>query len=224
MSIEDKILDLVVKANPDDPLEYVSKITRKLSISKVNEKITLCNKCGICNNNIKSITYGNINADILFIMDSITKEQYDNGQDIVSPMDNISKDALLDVFKYLNRDLSEFYYCNCVNCYPYEKKTRLPNVNEINNCKGYVYKIIEIIKPVGIITLGSTSSNILSDKRINIAKDRGIEFYYNDCRVMPTYSPVFINSLSEDMKKLYIEDFRNDIEYFLNSMEENNEH
>lgn len=201
-AIEDKILSLVKLANPEDPITYTKSILKSYCIEKINSRIKACEKCDLCKNRIKSISYGNINASILIISDSISQEQFDKGDIVTTPLLDTDGETLNKALGVINASINSVYMVNAVNCFPANQKNneiikRIPSVKERTTCKSFVDDVINAINPAVIITLGSVSSNALSSNKLSIMSDRGNEFNYNGYRVIPTFSPGFFREMED---------------------------
>ena len=113
-------------------------------------------KCQKCNNlepwtKFNSNSHGNINSKYMLISEapgtiSIENQRYWTGISGIR-----IRNLLSEVSEYELEDL--FYLTDIVKCYPPNNRT--PNVHEINECKDYLKREIEIIRPKLIISFGS---------------------------------------------------------------------
>lgn len=216
---ENQILNLIKANNPNDPLNFTLNIINKYCIEKVNESIIKCNKCNISNCGVKTITYGNINSKILIISDSVTEEQFNNKK-LTLPLLDYDGDTLKMALEVLNKKINDFYYINAINCYPHKKENnkiieRNPLKIEKDNCKYFIDKILDILRPKVIITLGSVSTNMLLTKKDTIMNIRGIVFKYNNYIVMPTFNPSFFRKAKNNFDKKTMDMYK---EFFLNDL------
>lgn len=220
MSIEDKILALIKMANPNDPIEYVQEIIKTYAIEKVNNRITKCSECELCNYGVKTISYGNSSSRILMIGESISEEQYNKGDAITLPLLDSSGVTLNNALGVIKANKDAIYIMNSVNCYPAKSNNvevikRIPSVKERTACKSHVDTIIDILKPSVIITLGSVAANALSPNKISIMESRGIVFDYKGYPVMPTFHPGFFAQMTDrfdaDIMDMYKDNFLTDL-------------
>ena len=85
----------------------------------------------------------------------------------------------------------EVYIANIVKCRP--PMNRDPERDEIESCRGFVERQIEIISPGVIISLGRISSQtLLGNAALKMTAVRGHFFDYNGIPLMPTFHPAYL--------------------------------
>lgn len=98
---------------------------------------------------------------------------------------------LLDI---INIKLEDTYFLEAIKCFPKERK----NLNTCSkNCKQYLIKQLEEIKPKVVLSLGDAATKMILDikyKKFN--EVAGKEFIVNDIKVIPIYHPSPISPLS----------------------------
>ncbi len=83
------------------------------------------------------------------------------------------------------------YICNTIKCRPPNNRNPLPIEKE--NCRNYLDKQIELIKPKIILLCGAVAVNsILPENKLGITKIHGNWFDYNGIYVMPIYHPAYL--------------------------------
>ena len=156
---ENMIKHYIKMANPDSPIEYIRNISKDYIRNKIDQQILNCNKCNICNNNYKTITYGNTNSELIIIGNNPHKKEKNYPFEL-EPV----KDKLNTIFDFYNINKEYVFYMNVINCWPNtDNLDRAPSLEEINNCSQYTKNIIETIKPKAIILLGPAPYNALRD-------------------------------------------------------------
>lgn len=230
---EDKILDLVRQANPDNPISFVHDIVKPLAQEKLDNYILSCNDCDIANCAKRSISYGNPNASIMIIGESLSTEQFNGPKNTYSPFEDDSVGEILNtVLDKLNVNRDEIFYINSVNCYPYRTQgentiKRSPTKNERTNCSSFLDYAIKIVEPLMIICLGGVAINGINEEigRQSVTNIRGQMFMYRGVSVMPTFHPGYFieieGKVDEDMINLYKWDFYNDLESAFNYAQAN---
>lgn len=135
--------------NSDNPLDEFRFYNKQELIAKLNSQIIACNKCE--NDFRRKCYHGNTYGKVLVINDSATDD--------------------IEVLKYYYDILNiselkteEIFHVNAVSCITTRQNKdgviqRIPSKKECNNCKDYLNKIIDIIKPKIIVSLGATSLN-----------------------------------------------------------------
>lgn len=219
-AVEDKILALVKMINPEDPIKYTQNIIKGYALEKINNDIKSCNNCELCNFGVKTITYGDINSSILMISDDVSEEQYLQGNTITLPLMDTDGDTLNRALRVINANKNAIYMMNSVNCYPAREvkgsiNKRIPSVKERTSCKAHIDRVIDALNPAVIITLGSVSSNALSNTKISILESRGQEFEYRGYPVIPTFHPGFFRQMAEkfdeEILNMYKDNFLTDL-------------
>jgi DNA polymerase len=103
----------------------------------------------------------------------------------------------------------EVYICNIIRCRPPGNRQPLPS--EAGNCREYLDRQLELVRPKFICALGATAAQNLLDTRLGIGKMRGRFFEYRGTPVICTYHPAALlpgrsperkKDVWEDMKKL----------------------
>jgi DNA polymerase len=104
----------------------------------------------------------------------------------------------------------EVYIANAVKCRPPENRN--PEPDEMDACRPYLMRQIEIIRPQVIVTLGRFGLQTLFERPIAISSVRGQWMEWRDIRVMPTYHPAYLlrnpaakKDVWSDMKKVMAE-------------------
>ena len=101
----------------------------------------------------------------------------------------------------------EVYICNVLKCRPPGNRAPLPN--EVANCKGYLERQLELIRPKFICALGAVAAQNLLNTTLSIGKLRGRFQDYQGIPVLCTYHPAYLlrnpaskRDVWEDMKLL----------------------
>jgi len=88
----------------------------------------------------------------------------------------------------LTRD--DVYICNVLKCRPPENRN--PLVDEIEACKPYLARQIELVKPRIIVGLGTFGAQFLLNSQERISRLRGRFHEREGIQIMPTYHPAFL--------------------------------
>ncbi|MBM3713453.1 MAG: hypothetical protein FJW56_08480, partial [Actinobacteria bacterium] len=115
---------------------------------------------------------------------------------------------LLDeLLLFIGFNRNDVFIANVLKCRPPENRD--PGVTEINTCKNYLFRQIEIINPIIICTMGRYSKKLVLDTSANISKLRGKIFKIGQSIVLPInhpaaalYTPSKLQVLREDFKKI----------------------
>ncbi|NPA55912.1 MAG: uracil-DNA glycosylase [Epsilonproteobacteria bacterium] len=130
---------------------------------------------------------GNLKAQLMLIGEAPGREEDLQGRPFVGRSGEMLTKMLKNV---LALDRSEVYIANIIKCRP--PFNRDPNMEEIENCKHYLIKQIEIIQPKLIVTLGRVAFSALLNDTTPITKARGKVYSFMGIKVIPTFHPSYL--------------------------------
>ncbi|MCE5328775.1 uracil-DNA glycosylase, partial [bacterium] len=101
---------------------------------------------------------------------------------------------------------NEVFIANVLKCRP--PQNRDPRIEEIDSCKNYLFKQIEIIEPIVICTLGKYSTQLILNTEEGISGLRGKVFKIGNRYILPInhpaaalYTPSRLEILKVDFKR-----------------------
>ncbi len=101
----------------------------------------------------------------------------------------------------------EVYICNILRCRPPGNRTPLPH--EVGNCREYLERQLELVRPKFICALGACAAQNLLGTTLSIGRLRGQFHNYRGIPVLCTYHPAYLlrsperkKDVWEDLKKL----------------------
>ena len=97
------------------------------------------------------------------------------------------------------------YVTNIIKCRP--PGNRDPSIDEIEACKPFLLRQIQLIQPLVITTLGKPAANMLLGNKTAIGRLRGQRFGVEGTTVVPTYHPSYILRGNNHALDLMREDF-----------------
>ncbi|WP_129114442.1 uracil-DNA glycosylase [Halegenticoccus tardaugens] len=106
-------------------------------------------------------------ADLLFVGEGPGESEDRQGEPFVGRSGSVLDDALRDVG--LSR--ADVRITNCVRCRP--PGNRDPTKEELNNCRGYLEREIDLVEPDLIVTLGKVPGEHLLDRSVAVTKEAG---------------------------------------------------
>ena len=122
------------------------------ALSELYEEIALCRQCEIAKHRTKVVPgEGAEDADLLFIGEAPGWHEDQQGRPFVGPAGQFLDQLLASIG--LHRE--EVYIANVIKCRPPQNRDPLPS--EIQSCRKWLDRQIEIIQPKVIITLGRYS-------------------------------------------------------------------
>jgi len=122
------------------------------ALSDLYDQIALCQRCGIAKTRTKVVPgEGREDADIMFIGEAPGWHEDQQGRPFVGPAGKFLDELLSSI----NLNRSQVYIANVIKCRPEGNRDPLPT--EILNCRHWLDRQIELIKPKVIVTLGRYS-------------------------------------------------------------------
>ncbi len=167
----------------------------------LNQFVQNCNLCEFSKYKTKiDFSQGNKNSKIIFVdqMPSIIEDDKDK------LLLGKSGELLINMIeKVLKISYEEFYYTNIIKCKISSKKE--PTQTEINCCKPYISKQIELIKPKLIVALGEETYRSLTNDKTSIEQIRGTIAKFNGTFIIPIYHPSYLLRNPSAKKEAYVD-------------------
>jgi DNA polymerase len=174
------------------------------ALQMFHEAIQDCQKCALAAGRTQVVFgSGNPEADIMFVGEAPGYYEDKEGRPFVG-----AAGKLLDrLLQEIGLQRSEIFIANVLKCRPPQNRDPLPD--EVEACKPYLLRQIELIKPRVICTLGNFATQLLLEKKVGITKVRGRSFQMQDYFVFPMLHPAaalhreaFQASVREDFQHL----------------------
>lgn len=125
------------------------------SLSELYKEIEECHRCEISKYRTKVVAgEGAENADIMFIGEAPGWHEDQQGRPFVGPAGQFLEQLLASI----NLKREQVYIANVIKCRPQGNRDPLPV--EIHNCREWLDRQIELIRPKMIVTLGRYSMAI----------------------------------------------------------------
>lgn len=163
----------------------------------------LCRKCdigGVDMGGTISNVFSNMNAEakVMVVGQNPGLDEVMAGEPFVGISGKIFDEAM----KSIGMSRKQLYISNTVRCYT--PKNRKPHQSEIDNCRCFLDKEIEIIKPVLVVALGGHAFKQLTGMN-GIMKHHGkiVMSPRYGVPMMPVLHPSPLNTNRPDMKRLF---------------------
>ncbi|MDD5659411.1 MAG: uracil-DNA glycosylase [Actinomycetota bacterium] len=165
--------------------------------------IKKCDKCELSETRTNFVFgSGNANSKLMFVGEAPGKNEDLQGKPFVGQAGKLL-DVLLSSIGFTR---NEIFIANVLKCRP--PQNRDPRIEEINSCKNYLFKQIEIIEPLVICTLGKYSTQLLLNTEEGITGLRGRIFKIGNTYILPInhpaaaiYTPSRMEILKIDFKR-----------------------
>lgn len=156
-------------------------------IDSLHNIVSHCTLCQYAKNRKNVLFgYGNTQAKVMFVGDCNSIMEDSNGQFYIDKTGELLKNM---IEKVLHIKKEEVYITNVLKCLPLNPLDI--SKNEVNICKEYLYKQIEIINPKIIVTLGDKAYNYLTNDT-DWSKIRGNVIKHKNYTILPMYHPNMI--------------------------------
>jgi len=165
-----------------------SQVTMPNNYEALRSMAINCNLCELSKSRTNVVFgQGNLNANIMFVADSIATIEDELGKFYVGKSGQLLIKMIENV---LNSSIDNFYITGVTKCCPSNNK--VININEVGICKPYLEKQIELIKPKLIVALGDLSYKHITGDTTEFSQLRGKILKYNNIDIMPTFHPSFL--------------------------------
>jgi len=199
---------LDVRAQETGDREQVVDATSQAELLDEMAKVAgACQKCKLARTRT-NVVYGvgNPSADLMFIGEAPGRDEDLKGEPFVGRAGQL----LTDIIKAMKLTRDDVYIANVIKCRPPENRN--PEPDELEECRPFIRRQIEIIKPKVIVTLGRFALQSLMERGYAISGARGQWLDFNGIKVMPTYHPAYLlrnpaakKDVWADMKKVMAE-------------------
>jgi uracil-DNA glycosylase family 4 len=162
--------------------------SKEVSLKALREEIGDCRRCKLAAGR-KNIVFGEGNPDarLMFVGEGPGREEDLQARPFVGDAGML----LTRLIEKMGFKREEVYIANIVKCRP--PMNRDPERDEIESCRGFVERQIEIISPTVIISLGRISSQtLLGNATLKMTAVRGHFFDYRGVSLMPTFHPAYL--------------------------------
>ena len=182
--------------------EVIQEI-KNASIDTINNKITKCNRCRLCETRKNVVPgIGCKSPLVLVIGEGPGYEEDLKGEPFVGPAGQLLDKMLAAI--QLSRN-SNTYIANIVKCRP--PQNRIPYPEEADACISFLQAQIVALKPKMILCAGSTAAKNILKSPLGVTKLRGNLYEYSNIPVCVTYHPSALLR-DESLKKYAWEDLK----------------
>jgi DNA polymerase len=153
-----------------------------------------CTRCGLAQTRIQVVVgTGPAPCDVMVIGEGPGQQEDEQGKPFVGKAGQL----LTKIFESVGiaRE-NEVYITNIVKCRPPEN--RVPHPTEVEACRPYLIRQIQVVKPKILLLLGSPSLKAVLDEGLTITKARGqwyqvsVDYMESPLYVMPLFHPSFL--------------------------------
>lgn len=157
-------------------------------LRKLREETGNCTKCKLFQKRTNVVFgEGNPHARLMLIGEAPGREEDLQARPFVGEA-GVLLTRLIEKMGFKREDV---YIANVLKCRP--PLNRDPESDEIEQCREYVEKQIEIISPAVIMTLGRISAQtLIGNTKLRMTAIRGKNFNYKGIPLIPTFHPAYL--------------------------------
>jgi uracil-DNA glycosylase family 4 len=186
----------------------VTRDDRRKELVELYHEASGCTLCPLAEGRTNVVFgAGNADADLMFVGEAPGAEEDRQGLPFVGRAGSILTELVGEIG--LSRD--EVFIANILKCRP--PGNRDPQPLEIDSCRPYLHKQLELIQPRVVGTLGNFATKLLTGSRAPISKVRGGPQVHSIAGVtvflMPLFHPAaalrtpsLLETLRDDFRKL----------------------
>jgi uracil-DNA glycosylase family 4 len=155
-------------------------------LEQLEQEALSCTRCRLASSRTNVVFgVGKRDADLMLIGEAPGYHEDQKGEPFVGPAGQLLDRLLLEE---AGISRSEVYIANVLKCRP--PNNRDPRDDEVDACKDFLLRQIELVRPLVIATLGNFATKLLLGRTVGISRLRGQTFPFGDGYVViPTYHP-----------------------------------
>jgi DNA polymerase len=186
------------------PAEAAQQVEADASLQVIAEEVAACTRCAelVANRTQTVFGVGNPHARLCFLGEAPGADEDRQGEPFVGRAGQLLTD-IIQKGMGLTRD--DVYILNILKCRPPGNRNPLPE--EASNCRGFLDRQLDLIRPEFICCLGAVAAQNLLDTDVAIGRMRGSVYDYRGARVICTYHPAYLLR-NPPAKKLTWEDIQ----------------
>jgi uracil-DNA glycosylase family 4 len=143
--------------------------SRRQALVEVYNEASICERCPLsATRNRVVFGAGNADADLMFVGEAPGAEEDRQGLPFVGRAGGL----LSQLLEGIGMEREDVFIANVLKCRP--PGNRDPQPEEIDSCRPYLEKQVELIQPRVIGTLGNFSTKLLAANQTGITKVRGV--------------------------------------------------
>lgn len=175
-----------------------------MTLSELNSIVRDCKQCPLARTRTHTVFgEGNEKAEVVLVGEAPGFYEDKEGAPFVGQAGKL----LTQLLSTIGLHRSEVYIANVLKCRP--PNNRDPQQEEIEACKPYLLKQLEIIKPRIVCTLGRFAAQTLLGMKVSITRVHGQLFPADEFTIFPIFHPAaalhqrwMLEPLKEDFMKL----------------------
>jgi DNA polymerase len=161
--------------------------------------VDACTACALCRSRRKSVPgVGDTRAEWLFVGEAPGAEEDARGEPFVGQAGRLLDNMLAALGLARGRNV---YIANVLKCRPPDNRT--PEPLEVESCRPYLDRQIELLAPKLVVALGRSAATTLLNVDATIASLRGRVHRYRGVPLIVTYHPAYLLRNLQDKAKAW---------------------
>ncbi len=154
------------------------------SLAELQSIASVCTDCDLSRSRTNVVfSSGSPDARVMVVGEGPGQQEDEQGVPFVGR----SGQLLVRLLGEIGFDRDDVYIANVVKCRP--PRNRDPQPDEIDACKPYLRRQIELVDPDVVVTVGNFSSKLLLGTTTGITKLRGTAYEWWGRHLVPTFHP-----------------------------------
>ena len=163
-------------------------LERREQLKEVFREASVCTRCALAETRTTVVFgAGNADADLMFVGEAPGANEDKQGLPFVGQAGKLLDKLLVEIG--LNRE--QVFIANVLKCRP--PGNRDPRPQEIESCRDYLHRQVDLIEPLVICTLGNFATKLLRDDPTGISRIHGQPevhvLGHRAVRLFPIYHP-----------------------------------
>jgi DNA polymerase len=185
--MRDAAVDPVRTAPVSGAEDRIARIAR-LGWSAFAADVQACTACGLCRSRRQAVPgVGDASAEWMFVGEAPGAEEDARGEPFVGQAGRLLDNMLAALGMHRGTNV---YIANVLKCRPPGNRT--PEPGEVDACRPYLDRQIELIRPKLIVALGRSAATTLLAVDATIASLRGRVHRYQGVPLIVTYHPAYL--------------------------------
>jgi DNA polymerase len=176
-----------------------------MNFEELKENYSTCKKCQELCKSRSQVVFGNGNPHSKIILLGEAPGSTEDKQGI--PFCGMSGQILTQLLSQVGLTREDVFITNTILCRP--EKNRNPNKDEVENCRERLDKLISIMQPEVIVTIGNFATDRIIQKT-GVTSIHGKVFNYNNISVVPVIHPAnyLYSGRNPELFNQMLEDFK----------------
>jgi DNA polymerase len=175
--------------------------SREEALARVAAEVARCERCPeLVRHRTQTVPgQGSPRAALVFVGEGPGEEEDRQGLAFVGRAGQL----LTKMIESIGLTREEVFICNIIKCRP--PANRAPSPQEAANCRPYLVRQLEVLRPKVMVALGGVAAQNLLETHEGITRLRGRFYPWHGSRLMPTFHPAYLlrNYTKDTRRKVY---------------------